>query len=81
MKKRIFALTLAICLLLSLGACGEKEETKKDLTKTLQLKTSILKKKRILRLKKTKKKRRNNPLFFYLLNLFAKLYIMRVARE
>ena len=29
MKKRIFALTLAICLLLSLGACGEKEETKK----------------------------------------------------
>ena len=29
MKKRILALTLAICLLLSLGACGEKEETKK----------------------------------------------------
>lgn len=29
MKKRIFALAVAICLLLSLGACGEKEETKK----------------------------------------------------
>ena len=29
MKKRILALTLAICLLLSLGACGEKEETTK----------------------------------------------------